>query len=307
MSITEDGEDNLWIGTWEGGISIFNPATQQFRQLPFDATGRNGIANSIAWATLADNNGNIWWGMPAKFLQQYNINTNSYLAVEQPQLDLWRKRGFAIYGLLHARDKYYWIATDDGLIRSNSPDAKTEMAVLSGFSRIYNGYIRALCEDKEGNIWAGIRNNGLLQLFRREQNFEVTRIRSGNINNQINDILDDDQGTLYFATDIGLYKQLPGSKSFTPCKVRASTPGYYWYKSLLRDDKGDIYAGTALEVLKLNRRSDVFEPWFTLPPVEGVYSMDDYWSLLRETIAFTGWVLTADSYGSTPLPVNTKS
>lgn len=283
LSIAEDARGHLWLGTWEGGISIFDPDKKIFTRVPFDQNGEKGISTTIAWTLRSDHNGNIWWGMPAKFIQQYDLQKKKYNPYEQPQLDLWRKRGFAIYGMLFSKDNYFWIATDDGVIRSNKADINPETAANSGFFRIHNGYVRFIYEDRDGNIWAGIRNNGLLQLFTREQNFEVTQIREDNINNQINDIKEDDQGVIYYATDIGLYKRYPGEKAFVPCKVRASDRGYFWFRSLMKDTKGNLYAGTALEVLKLNRNNQTFEPWFILPSQTGSPTMDDYWCMLEES------------------------
>lgn len=68
FSIFQDHDGIFWIGTMGGGLNRFDPVTEQFRTF----NENNGLPNNVVYATLEDEEGNLWissnWGL-SKFNQ----------------------------------------------------------------------------------------------------------------------------------------------------------------------------------------------------------------------------------------------
>ncbi|MBM76947.1 MAG: hypothetical protein CL846_00550 [Crocinitomicaceae bacterium] len=56
LTISEDEENNLWLGTMGGGLNKFNPKTKKFRFF----TEEDGLSNNTIYGTVIDNKGMIW-------------------------------------------------------------------------------------------------------------------------------------------------------------------------------------------------------------------------------------------------------
>jgi ligand-binding sensor domain-containing protein/class 3 adenylate cyclase/predicted metal-dependent HD superfamily phosphohydrolase len=78
ISILETSKkDVLWLGTYGGGLNIFNTKTEVFSNI----TERNGIANNVVYGVLSDSNSNLWLSTN-KGLSFYNTSTkqiNNYI------------------------------------------------------------------------------------------------------------------------------------------------------------------------------------------------------------------------------------
>lgn len=55
-TICEDRFHQIWIGTWGGGLSLFNPADSTFKT--YDR--RDGLPNNVVYGILEDDIGNLW-------------------------------------------------------------------------------------------------------------------------------------------------------------------------------------------------------------------------------------------------------
>lgn len=56
LSIHEDKKGLLWIGTFGGGLNVFNPKTEEF----FAYTEKDGLSNNVIYGIAEDKKGNLW-------------------------------------------------------------------------------------------------------------------------------------------------------------------------------------------------------------------------------------------------------
>jgi len=56
LSIHEDKKGLLWIGTFGGGLNVFNPKTEEF----FVYTEKDGLSNNVIYGIAEDKKGNLW-------------------------------------------------------------------------------------------------------------------------------------------------------------------------------------------------------------------------------------------------------
>ncbi len=73
----EDKEGNVWIGTYDGGINVFNPATKTFTRLN---KANSNLSDNIVYCIKADSRGNIWVGTMGNGLDLWDPKTRKFIA-----------------------------------------------------------------------------------------------------------------------------------------------------------------------------------------------------------------------------------
>jgi diguanylate cyclase (GGDEF)-like protein len=126
-------DGRLWVGTFSGGLSVFDPRTEMFERVPLAYDRVEGLAE--------DRDGRIW------------IATTAGLARLDPRTK--RVEQFtetAVRGLLIDRNGRLWVGTRDGLLRRDG-NAFTSIG-LAGENVV------RLFEDRRGRIWIGTDEHG---------------------------------------------------------------------------------------------------------------------------------------------------
>lgn len=130
LLVTRDGR--IWVGTFSGGLSVFDPATERFTRMPqFNRV--EGLAEG--------RRGRIWVATNAG-LYRLGEKVEHYLAGER------------VRGLLVARDGTVWAGTRDGLLRFNGRTFDRVTPELAG------QLVVRLFEDRRGRIWIGTEEHG---------------------------------------------------------------------------------------------------------------------------------------------------
>ncbi|SEC66729.1 Two component regulator propeller [Maribacter dokdonensis] len=170
FSLLNDSQDNLWIGTYSGGLYRWikdaegNYSKQNFTENTSDA---NSLANNIVRNIYEDSNGNIWIAT-GDGLSQLTI-TEKYK--EDPKFKNYKKD-------------------------EDDPNS------------LSHNYILSLFENRKGELWIGTFGGGLNKLIPGENGKEATfknySIAQGLPNNVIKAILEDEQGHLWVSTNKGL-------------------------------------------------------------------------------------------------------
>ena len=108
LSKAPDGK--IWIGTYGGGVNIFDPKTRHFRALETVNGGREGLSSNIVKAIYTDSRKNIWVCTPDG-LNRFLPKGNS--------LQVYSKTdGFAsnvFNDLVEDADGKIWLATESGI------------------------------------------------------------------------------------------------------------------------------------------------------------------------------------------------
>ncbi len=63
-AITEDENGRLWLATEGGGITSFDPDTNQFTRYPYDLDSPNSLTGATVRTAIKDSKNNIWFGSP---------------------------------------------------------------------------------------------------------------------------------------------------------------------------------------------------------------------------------------------------
>ncbi len=170
FSLLNDSQDNLWIGTYSGGLYRWikgddgNYIKQNFQE---NSSDPNSLSNNIVRNIYEDSKGNIW------------IATGDGLS----QLTI--------------TEKY-----------KEQPKFKTYKTEEGNASSLSHNYILSLFESRKGELWVGTFGGGLNKLIPGEEGevatFKTYSIEEGLPNNVIKAILEDEQGQLWVSTNKGL-------------------------------------------------------------------------------------------------------
>lgn len=263
-SMYQDSENNIWFGTYGGGISRLSAANvanwkaqpampnpnvyaiiQDNKGCIWIGTNGDGVSllcdgklthlttadglshNKVLTAAL-DNEGDPWFGTLHGISHQKNGQFH-HLNIEQGL------SGPVVYHIIKDLDDSLWIGTNNGL--NHYQNGK----ITSYFTEdgLPDNRINRIFQSKNGDIWLASSNG--LSLF-KEGHFTNWSTGDGLAANFINDIFEDDTGILWLATNDGL--SLFDGTAFTTWTTAEGLP-HNNATSILPGENGDIWIGTS--------------------------------------------------------------
>ena len=255
-SIYEDREGGIWLGTFFGGVNYFSDLYARFEKY-YPIKGENTISGKSISEFCEDDDGNIWIGTEDAGLNCFNTATRSF------------SHGFIPSTNVHALmydNKQLWVGTfSDGLYRIDLSNNKTKRYVHSSDSNSLNdNNVYSIYKDYSGTIWIG----SLLGLHKYDKNHDYfIRVNEHKINKQVNDILEDFRGVIWFATlGSGLfsYDKKNDKWNHYPNLTTGKTMGNM-ITCLLEDSKHNLWVGTeGAGLFMYKQESDSFEDMYSI-------------------------------------------
>jgi PAS domain S-box-containing protein len=119
--------DDLWIGTWGGGVSRLNlaipanlePATASFTTLTHDTANPNSLGENSVWSIHVTPDGMMWFGTQGG-LTRYDAASGQF----KTYLEKDGLRNSTILGIVESADGLLWVTTNNGLAKFD-PQAET--------------------------------------------------------------------------------------------------------------------------------------------------------------------------------------
>ena len=139
----EDGSGKMWIGT-ENGLYSFNDGA-----ITEEAEINNQLTDKAIFGVLRVKNGDLWIGTFGKGIFIFDSQ-------DRLRANLEKEEGFvsnAINDLYMDKNDGVWAATRDGLVYFADIEDVNRYAIYDGRQGLENSFIRAISEDREGNIW----------------------------------------------------------------------------------------------------------------------------------------------------------
>jgi len=248
-AIHKDRRENLWIGTWTGGINLYQENTESFKRFLPDK-GKGGISSGNVFSIFEDSRGNLWIGTIGGGLNRFDYKTETfihYIRDENSSTSLYRN--FVNHIFESTSGKLYF-STYYTLDIYNYEDDNFTHCIYSQEQIGSTGQIISTFEDSRQNIWIAT-NNGLV-LF-DEKTHEFTPYLPGNIfpDNTIQGILEDSHGNLWISTNKGIVQLIDGihrppNPVFRSYNTIDGLPGNEFNKrAAYKNNSGIMYFGSS--------------------------------------------------------------
>lgn len=266
MSITEDREEGLWIGTRESGI--FRYTKDEFIQMP----ASEGWPTESVWAMQQDKAGSLWIGLGQNGLIRYRRGTfesfpplhglsegrvmtihgdrhgNLWIGTEGDGLHRLRTGVFTTYtesegltndavlSVYEDRNETLWIGTQGGGLNRLTGNDLQAITTENGLS---NDVVTSIVETRDGNLWVGTLGGGLNRI--NDNNISILSTKDGLPSEAIFSLYEGAGGGLWIGTDKGLGYYKDGNiKTFT---TEDGLPSNF-ITALLQDQEGTLWIGT---------------------------------------------------------------
>jgi signal transduction histidine kinase/ligand-binding sensor domain-containing protein len=192
-----DGEnENIWIGTEEGGLFYFDRYTRKFKQYKPDPGNKNSIAGLNVKTLARESDGNLWIGYYNSGLDYFQVKTGKITHFSTDKNTSYSISSNLIRTLVLDEKENLWIGTDKGV-----DFLKKGTTTFQHYN--LNIEVLTLYKDKKNNIWAGTAGNGIYCFNSVTLQFES--VYPQYFSTTIKSLYIDSRENLWVGTNKGLY------------------------------------------------------------------------------------------------------
>lgn len=200
--------NSVWIGTQDGFLKKFNPATQSFTSVDVFAHSPSIVSRYIT-KVVPQGDSCLLIGTTGQGIKQFDLRSFAYKDLLSHNQD---KTTIYVRDAVQTSATEYWFATESGIFVYHATDGSftnLKKKFLDPYSLSDNA-VYTLCKDAEGGIWAGTYFGGVNfypKQYSAFQKFFPDNSKSSISGNAVREICEDGYGNLWIGTeDAGLNK-----------------------------------------------------------------------------------------------------
>ncbi len=265
--ITPSPNGNVWIGSYREGLNLFDPATGRSEHFVNDPADPGSLLSNEVISAYLDRQGTLWVGTD-EGLDRLDPGSSifKHYVPDATALDTSIPSG-PVYAILQDSRSIYWIGTSHG-IREFDPQSgvfRQFTDVFGNSAGLADGAVRAIYQDRSGELWFGTDAQGLFRLDETTGKLDQFTNDPGSASSfmyaPILDVYEDSHGIIWVATDGG------GLHSFNPEKNTSAQylqgnglPGDVVY-GVLEDRSGDLWLSTDFGIARLDPATGHFDTY----------------------------------------------
>ena len=218
ITLFEDKEYNLWIGTSNGGLNKYDPVKDKFKHYMSNPLDSFSIKSNWVHQIIELENGYFLVGTNES-LELFDSKTEKFYRF-QPELNSNENllpKTISVNALLKDSKNNIWIGTWlDGLFKydAGKKTIKHYSPQRGNNNSISSNKISSIFEDSKGQIWLGTHSGGLNKMKKDGVSFIHYSTQNGLPNDVVFGILEDDNQFLWISTMKGLVKFNPSTEHF---------------------------------------------------------------------------------------------
>ena len=265
-SIAEDGDGNIWIGTWGNGILILDKNFKKINHLYFDRDNPTGLKSNRIMHILYDSDGRIWVATFGGGLTRITKSANKVGNTYNFETLLMGSGHFSLpddklLNIFEDSKKNIWIGSYYGglILISNDQSilpfgkAKIDCQSCPTKKDLTRNTIMAFAEDNDHNIWIGTFGGGLIR-YDKNKNETIHFFNDPLNENSLgdNDVLSlctDRSGIVWAGSHLGagVTKIYKNNASFNhvkhdPRKTNSLNDDVVW--AIFKDNQNNLWIGT---------------------------------------------------------------
>jgi ligand-binding sensor domain-containing protein len=250
VSICEDEEGILWVGTMTGGLNRFDRKTETFRV--FRTSGVNSISDNTVWSVLSDGKGKIWTGT-SNGLNLLDKTTGKFSVFKSDSTKPESIINSMVISLYKDKQEKIWAGTTEGLCSLENEGKKISTFINpAGNSMSGANIIWSVSGTPSGKIVTGT-NNGIFELDTVSKKFTLLSGNSASTPMVAWSLFPESESVIWAGTALGLYRLSKSEGSSVVYLHNASDPSTIADNNiwcLLPDPSGFLWAGTKNGVSK---------------------------------------------------------
>lgn len=258
ISLYEDRKGKIWIGTYYGGVCLFDPVRNSFKNLK---------ESNIPWAIEEGPNGNIWVGTN-KGIMVYDLKGNFI----KPILNFDNSINPTMIKVLKKDIQgNMWIGTSTGLYMQNTETGKFEKFNTFGDNSETLSYdiVTSIFEDSDLSIWVGTFKSGLNLFDRKTKKFKRIGKHLELKGDQIIEIWEDKNKNIWASTNNGFSRINPNGEIANfglKDGIYPASPGHVLMSKSGKVIQGNMYGLNFYDLSKL--KIDNIKPSMTFTDIE---------------------------------------
>jgi signal transduction histidine kinase/ligand-binding sensor domain-containing protein len=254
--ITEDGDGNMWIATWGGGLDMFDWEKEIFVHHRPDPKDPFSIGSIHIDCLLNDREGNLWIGTEGHGLQWYDKKNDRFISYSHDDHDPRSISGDRVQKIVEDADHDLWIATNRGGLNLFDRQTKTFTHFRhdeKNPNSLSTDETWTLFIDSRGQLWVGTHGEGLDRFdwstseFRHFKNNPLDN--SSLPSNSVRTINEDDHGNLWIGTENGglstMNRENSTFENYFQDDVDPASLSNNSVYAVCKDKKGDMWVGMA--------------------------------------------------------------
>ena len=212
----EDAKGKIWIGTDGGGLNCWNRTLDTFEH--YSLKDKN-FGSDVVLSILQTKKDELWAGTWTNGIIVFNTESKKFEELNTQNSFL---KSNIIVDLLKDKKGRIWIINYFAGVQIFNPQTNSHenISLTSELDGTDINSLNRIYEDREGNIWIGSLNSGLIKLVENNGTWKSTHYHSKNSlsNNFVNSIIQDSENVIWAGTQGGLNKYIPESDSFQAFK-----------------------------------------------------------------------------------------
>lgn len=239
VTLIEDQQKRLWIGSWGGGLS-WRYADGRFYHFMKDETRAAPLRDAFIWTLFKDQQGDIWIGTVNNGLIQYQQGLQQFVFHGKGAEAKNRIQGTWVISIEQDKQQNIWIYTNAGLYRYQKATQKIDTFDLAFLGK--EERISAICPNDDGSLWLGTEK-GLVHFYPDQKEYTIIDLGEDISNKWVRSIQKDQKGNLWLGIGRTLSKFDPKSRQLIHHEIKDGlTVGEFTRASAISED-GYIYMG----------------------------------------------------------------
>jgi ligand-binding sensor domain-containing protein/serine phosphatase RsbU (regulator of sigma subunit) len=243
LSLYEDSDGNIWLGTAYGGVCMLEKATGKINCY----SRANGLAGDVVYAINSDSKGHMWFGTK-EGASRFDPATGTFRNYTTAD----GLGGNNVYRIFRDSKGNLWFGALGGVLSLYDGSSFRRFEDADG---ITHRFILSITEDKAGNLWFGAYGGGLYRYDGKEfRNYTVT---DGMTTDSPYSLVADEKGDIWIGHNRGVDKLNLKTGKFTYYGKQDGFLGVETNPNASCIDKnGNIWFGTIMGAVKFNPGED---------------------------------------------------
>ncbi len=272
VSLCSDAQENLWIGTMGGGVSILHKPTASFQYL-LPGESNDQLSSESVYAILVDKESRVWMGTLKGGIDIMDVHKSRFRTITHNPFDPNSLVNNFVSSFYEDKQGQLWIGTDGGGLsiwdRTRNRFSNFRHEPGNAFS-LSNNSVSCIRQDRLGNTWIATFGGGINRFNRSTGLFEHYKcINANGEENKNVCLLYEDRDRNFWATTFGNGKLYRFNRAQNRFEV--FDPGLNDLMAITEDHSGALWVGNARQLIRLNKQNLQHISYETGKPVRAIF------------------------------------